>query len=53
MKKYINFKEMFYYKGYNKQIIKLILLIVFYFIFEVTVFPYITKKILDIRNTKF
>lgn len=49
MKNIKNLKEMFYYKGYNKQIIKLILLIIFAFVFEVTVFPYFIKKILDVE----
>lgn len=49
MEKIRNLREMFYYKGYNKQIIKLVLLIIFSFIMEVTVFPYFMKRILDIE----
>lgn len=52
MKKNKELKKMFYYRNYNKKIIKLILLIIVGLIFAVTVFPYITKQMLDVQIPK-
>lgn len=49
MGKYKELKEMFFYKGYNKRVIKLILLLIFGLIVDVTAFPYFTKQILDVE----
>lgn len=47
--KYKQLKEMYLYNGYNKKIVKLVLLIIFCFIFEIITIPYLTKQILDIE----
>lgn len=49
MRKFRELKKMFYYRNYNKKIIKLVLLIIAGLIFDVTVFPYLTKQMLDIQ----
>lgn len=46
---YKELRKMYMYKGYNKKIIKLSLLIIFGFIFEIITIPYFTRRILNVE----
>lgn len=49
MKRFSKLKEMFYYKGYNKRVIRLVLLVIFGLVIDVTTFPNIIKQMLDVE----
>lgn len=49
MKRYKNINTMFHYKNYNKRVIRLVLLLLFGLAIDVTLFPFFTRRILDIE----